>query len=92
MTEKLAPSTPSTRFIAERGEAIYSEKYRTKFEKTSRGKFVAINIVNGDAVLADCAEDALRQAVENDPLGFFHLIRVGYQAAFEAGWYMSNAR
>jgi hypothetical protein len=92
MTEKLAPATPSTRYIAERGETIYDERYRAVLENTSNGKFVAINVVNGDAILADTGEDALRLAIEKDPSGFFHLIRVGHQAACEAGWCMSCAR
>jgi hypothetical protein len=92
MTEKLAPAIPSTQYIAERGEAICGERYRAVLENTSNGKFVAINVVNGDAILADTREDALRLAIKKDPSGFFHPIRVGHQAAFEAGWYMSCAR
>jgi hypothetical protein len=92
MSEELVPTTPSCQDIAERGEAIYDEKYRAEMEKTSNGKFIAINIANADATLADTGEDALRLAIEKDASGFFHLIRVGHRAAFEAGWYMSCAR
>jgi hypothetical protein len=31
-------------------------------------------------------------AMEKDPSGFFHLIRIGKEGAIEAGWYMSHAR
>ncbi len=92
MSEELTPATPSSQHIAERGEAIYGEKYRTELEKTSNGKFIAINIANADTTLADTGEDAIRLALEKDPSGFFHLIRVGHKAACEAGWYMSCAR
>jgi hypothetical protein len=70
---------------------IYSEKYRTELEKSYYGGFVAINVGNGDATLADTGEDAIRLALEKDPTGLFHLVRVGHKAAFEAGWYMSCA-
>ena len=36
--------------------------------------------------------DAIRLALEKDPSGFFHLIRVGHEAAFQVGWYLSCAR
>jgi hypothetical protein len=91
MPEETVWTTPSFHEIAKRGEAIYSEKYRTVLEKSSNGKFVAINISSGDATLADTGEDAIRLALEKDPAGLFHLVRVGHKAAFEAGWYMSCA-
>jgi hypothetical protein len=68
--------------IAERGAAIYSEKYCAELEKTSNGTFMAINVTNGDATLANTGEEAIRLALEKDPSGFFHLIRVAHQAAF----------
>lgn len=92
MSDEHASAAPSSQEIAERGEAIYGEKYRVEMEKTSNGKFIAINVANADATIADTAEDALRLALEKDPSGFFHLMRVGHRAAFEAGWYMSCAR
>jgi hypothetical protein len=92
MPEELDHATPSCQEVAERGEAIYDEKYRAEMEKSSKGKFIAINVANADATLADSGEDAIRLALEKDPSGFFHLIRVGHKAAFEAGWYMSCAR
>jgi hypothetical protein len=91
MPEETIRTTPSFHEIAERGEAIYSEKYRAEMEKSSNGKFVAINISNGEATLADTGEGAIRLALEKDPNGLFHLVRVGHKAAFEAGWYMSCA-
>lgn len=79
-----------TREIAERGEAIYKEKWEEKL-KTEVGKFVAINVNNGDATIGETSEQAVRLAQQKDPKGFFHLMRVGRPAALEAGWYMSHA-
>jgi len=80
MPEELVPATPSCQDIAARGEATYGEKYFAELEKTSNGKFIAINVTNGDGTLAD----AVRLALETDPSGFFHLMRVGHKAAFQA--------
>jgi hypothetical protein len=81
----------STREIAERGKAIYREKWEEKLIQTSIGKFVAINIRTGDADVADTSEEAILSAERRDPQGYFHLIRIGHKAAFAAGWYMSHA-
>jgi hypothetical protein len=83
---------PSSRQIAERGEAIYKEKYAKKLEAAEPGKFVAINITSEEATISETAEAAVRLAMEKDPSGFFHLIRIGKEGAIEAGWYMSHAR
>jgi hypothetical protein len=92
MPEVSLPATPSPKDIAERGEAIYAQEYRAELEEKARGKFVAINIANREATLGDTGEGAIRTARKKDPSGYFHLIRVGHKAAFEAGWYLSCAR
>lgn len=90
MTESTRTVTPSTQDIARRGELIYRERYEQDFEKEFAGKFAAINVNTGDATVADSAEEAVREALEKDPNGLFHLVRVAHKAAFQAGWYMSS--
>jgi hypothetical protein len=92
MAENVSSETISFEEIARRGEAIYEEKYRSELEETSGGKFVAINVMDGCATLANTSEEAVRLGLEKDPSGFFHLLRVGHKAAFEAGWFMSCAQ
>jgi len=48
-------------------EAIYKEKWEAKLAKDSEVNLVAINIVNGDAVLGDTSEEAIRRAQEQYP-------------------------
>jgi hypothetical protein len=83
-------SAPSTRDIAQRGEELYKQKYQNDFEAKYMGKFAAINVNTGEATISETSEDAIRVALEKDPSGFFHLVRVGHQGAFEAGWYMGR--
>ena len=92
MAPEHAPPTPSTQDIAKRGETIYKNKYQADFESKFDGKFVAINVHNEEATVANTGEEAIRLALEKSPNGFFHLIRVGHKAAYEAGWYMSCVR
>lgn len=91
MADEQKDATTSTREIALRGEAIYKEKWEAQLAKEHEGKFVAINIDNGDAVLGNTSEEAVRLAQEKYPTGYFHLIRIGRPSAFSAGWYMSHA-
>lgn len=91
MTTKDNSAILSTREIADRGKAIYKAKWEQELLKSSTGKFVAIDILTGDASVADTSEEAIRTAEKKDPQGYFHLIRVGQKAAFAAGWYMSHA-
>jgi hypothetical protein len=90
MSEYPTTPTPSTRDVAQRGEAIYKEKYQKDFEARHKDKFVAINVNTGEATVSDTSHDAVRIALDKDPSGLFHLVRVGHQGAFEAGWYMSR--
>jgi hypothetical protein len=80
---------PSTQNIAQRGEQIYREKYEEGFVKIHRGRFAAINVNTTEATVSDSADEAVRLALQKDPDGLFHLIRIAHQAAFEAGWFMS---
>lgn len=83
------PSSP--RDLAEHGEAIYRSRYQTEFEERHAEKFVAINLRNEDATVAESSEDAVHFALQKDPQGILFLIRVGHPAAFDAGWYLTCA-
>jgi hypothetical protein len=68
--------------IADRGEEIYREKYKTAFEEEHPGKFVAIDVMTGHAYIGNTPEEAYENARTDAPQGVFHLIRVGYTGAF----------
>lgn len=75
---------------AELGEKIYQERYKDAYEMEHPGKFVAINVVNGDPYIADTPEVALDTAYTDAPTGIFHLIQVGHAGAFRVS-YSQNA-
>lgn len=72
--------------IAEAGERIYQEKFRTKMEASNTGKFLAINVVAETASLGDTPEQAFEAARASDPGGVFHLVRIGYAGAFQMSY------
>jgi hypothetical protein len=74
---------------AELGEKIYRERYQEVYEQEHSGKFVAINVLNGDTYLSDTPEGALDAAYAAAPSGVFHLIQVGHAGAFRVSYTQS---
>jgi hypothetical protein len=72
--------------IADAGERIYKDKFQAKLEETAKGKFVAINVGSGSASIGDTPEEALGNGRNEEPRGVFHLIRIGFPAAFQLGY------
>jgi len=77
---------------ANKGMAIYREKYQQAYEREHPGKFVAIDITTGEAWVADTPEAALEMAQRANANGFFHLIRVGSPGVFRVGYTQHSAR
>jgi hypothetical protein len=72
--------------IAQTGEQIYRDRYRARYEAAHFGEFLAINVVTGEAVLADEPEDALEQARKLNPDQMCYLVRIGFPGVFEGGF------
>jgi hypothetical protein len=73
---------PDAQAIADRGEAIYAEKYKKEFERLHHGKFAAIDVETEQASLSETSGGALLEAHRRSPNTFVHLIRVGFPSAF----------
>jgi hypothetical protein len=78
--------------LAEKGEAIYREKYQAEYERLYPGKYVAIDIVSEKAFVADTPEGAIRKLQDSSPRSFFHLIKVGSTGVFKVGYSGHNER
>lgn len=80
----------SPQAIAEKGEKIYTDRYKTEYEKKYPGQFVAIEIDSGEAFRATTPEEAITMAQEARDGGFFHLIKVGspgvYRVSYNNVW------
>lgn len=63
--------------IAKMAEEIYNGKYKERFEQEHLGSYVVINVKNGEAYVNEFSEEALLEAKKQDPLGVFHLMRIG---------------
>jgi len=77
--------------LAGRGEHIYQEKYKGRYESEYSGKFVAIDVRTEKAYIADSAVEALEAARKDSPRGLFHLIKVGAAGAFRVSYTNRNA-
>ena len=79
-------TTMSPEVLAQKGEAIYKQKFKKDFEEKYLGKFAAIDVVSESAVVADTPEDALRKAQSECPDGFYHLIKIGSDGIYRLGY------
>jgi hypothetical protein len=71
------------RQLAEKGEAIYAQKYKQEYERLYPGKFVAIDIGTEKAFVADTPEGAVELLQKENPKAFFHLVKVGSSGVFK---------
>lgn len=68
--------------LVEQGERIYSQNYKSEFERRYFGKFAEIDIRSGKAYVGDTEHDAWKEAHEHSPHGFFYTVRIGYNTAY----------
>jgi hypothetical protein len=78
--------------LAEKGEAIYRNKYQQEYERLRIGKYVAIDLSTEKAYVADTPEGAVELLQKENPKGFFHLIKVGSPGVFKVGYSYRNER
>ena len=71
--------------LAEKGDHIYRDVLMPEYEPEHSGKYLAINVNTGNAVLGITPEDAVLKAMESDSGGLFHLVRIGYTGVFSIG-------
>jgi hypothetical protein len=76
--------------IAEAGERIYADRYKSELEAARPGHFIAIDVLTGEGYAAEFPEQALETARAKAPSGIFHLIRVGAPGAFKVSFGMHS--
>ena len=84
------PSISDPQALTDRGESIYREKYKERYEETHHGRFVAIDVGTEEAYSSESSSEALTKGRDANPTGLFYLLKVGSAGAFRVG-YRSNA-
>ena len=77
--------------ITEAGEHIYRERYQSQYEADHFGKYLAIDVVTGDATLADDAVEAMERAHGMHPDHVLYLVKIGSRGVYNLGSRLSNA-
>ena len=75
----------SPQLLADKGQALYKDKFQSEYEAKYPGKFVAIDTSSGEAFLADSPEQAFAAAQAKNPEGFFYLVKVGSPGVYRIG-------
>ena len=68
--------------IANRGEEIYQQKLKTKYEPEHVGKFLAIEIESGEEFLGESLEEVFEKAKVKFPARLFHFIKIGFPGVY----------
>ena len=85
------PVFTSAAQLAEAGQKIYRERWQSSLEPARNGEFAAIDVVTGNAVVAEEPHEALKKAMAANPESFFHIVRIGFPAGDRLGFSLSNA-
>lgn len=64
--------------------AFTAKTLKEELEESSKGHYVAIDVLTGNHFMGKFAENALMDAREKSPYGVFHLIRIGGPVSL--GW------
>lgn len=72
--------------IADKGEALYKQRFQAEYEERHLGKYLAIDITSEEAFVADSPEQAIEAAQRKNPNGFFHLVKVGSPGVYRVGY------
>lgn len=89
MREHAVLSDPKAIIIA--GEKIYEQQYKERFEPSDLGKFLAIDVVTGEAILADDGVGALERARAAHPDRPCYLMKIGSPSLCRVGFWPSDA-
>jgi hypothetical protein len=84
LTLKNLPDKEERAKIGKAARAIY-EPLRERLEKSCWGDYVAINIENGDYIVAPDHGDAVKQIKVKYPGVLPFVIRIGYRAVYHFG-------
>ena len=66
--------------IAEKGAEIYS-KIKGQYEPKENGRFLAIDVYNGDVFFGVTSVEAVEKARESHPNQVFYVVKIGFSAA-----------
>jgi len=85
-------STKTPERIAEKGQALYRERFRNEYEEQYPGKYLAIDINTEKAFIGDTPEAAVEALQKANPNGFYHLVRIGSPGVYRVGYTQHQSR
>lgn len=75
----------TTEEVARRGREIYERRIRAEIEPEQAGRFVVVDIISGDFVVADDDLEASDRMIERNPEAVLYGTRIGERAAYRIG-------
>ncbi len=85
MDFRMRNSDHTAREVVRRGQDIYERDIRPKVEPDFEGKFIVVDVVTGDYVIADSDSEAFDLAEAKHPDGVHYVARIGHRAPYRIG-------
>jgi hypothetical protein len=82
--------TPNS--IAEKGEALYRDKFQSEYEAKFPGKYLAIDVNSAQPYIADSPEEAVESLLRSNPNAYYHVIRIGAPGVYRVGYAQHQQR
>lgn len=82
--------TPNS--IAEKGEALYREKFQAEYEVRYPGKYLAIDVNSALPYIADTPEQAVEALLQANPHAYYHIVRIGAAGVYRVGYTQHEQR
>lgn len=73
--------------VVRRGREIYERDIRSKVEPEFEGKFIVVDVITGDYVIADDDSEAFDLAEAKHSDGVHYVARIGHRAPYRIGSY-----
>ncbi|MEK7535585.1 MAG: hypothetical protein AAB590_01030 [Patescibacteria group bacterium] len=70
--------------ISKNGQKIYA-KLSKEYKRKNKGKYIAVNVKNGEIFKADRTAEAVQKALKKYPNEVFYAVRVGYSVVETLG-------
>jgi hypothetical protein len=84
--------TKTPNAIAEKGEALYREKFQAEYEAKYPGKYLAIDVNAAVAYVADTPEQAVEALLKANPNAYYHVVRIGASGVYRVGYAQHEQR
>lgn len=85
-SERWSVGTNTPEGIAEKGQALYRDKFQIEYERSHPGEYLAIDIKNEAGYLGKTPDAAVEALLQENPDAYYHVVRIGAPGVYRVGY------